>query len=196
MSAFPFAFLFDYSGFEAKIASPLNALIAGDFHPLQQTAISLAKINPEILSLAELSRIPFYFKGDRKRVEDIDDAGILPWLLLVIFSYCSDFTTQLDYSIINQVGLNRNHTIDNTKSLGDLLIKIVPKIVPEEYADEDLCINDCPLGWLDFHDIEKINAVVSANTKQYRTSTDDKFLMILEKAIASKQNIILGYWFN
>lgn len=205
MSSYSFYFLFDYFSFEAKITPVLNALINGSSRELEQVAVELVKDNPEIWDFVGYSRVPLY-DDDEKGIEDVINAGVLPWLLLVIFNYCSEFARQdVDYRILRQAGIDEKtiNMLTDPKSLGNLLEKVASKIVPTNYIDnkgliKNFNINDCPMGWLDIDDIEKIRVILQTNMEQTKTSTSaqNNLLSMLDKAITSKRALILGRWFN
>jgi hypothetical protein len=189
VSIYSFAFLFDYLNFEKKISPALNELMNGNFRELERIAIKLERDNSEIWDLVELSRIPHYDNDLKKGSEDVVGAGVLPWLLLVISSYCSGFSHHLDFGILEEIGIKE-------KPLESLLINIAPEFVPTDYADGKFTINDSALYWLGLNDIEKIKDILRTNVKQAGSGESNGFMTLLDNAMAANKALILGWWVN
>ena len=198
MSSYSFAFLFDYESFKAKVTPALEALVNGSSRELQQVALDFVIDNPNIWDFVEYSRVPLYDDDDEKGIDDVVDAGVLPWLLLVISNYCSKVYKPVDFRIFRQLGIDEDviRMLTQGRPLGDLLIKIEPKIIPNDYVNEDININDCPIDWLSIEDIEKIMTIIEGKIEHASTSSFDIVLTVLHNAIASKKAVIIGSWFN
>ncbi|MFN8412346.1 MAG: hypothetical protein U0Z26_08160 [Anaerolineales bacterium] len=206
MSFYSFTFLFDYSGFKEKISPALDALVIGNSDELQQMAVDLTKENPKIWDFVGYSRVPLYDDDLEKGLDDVVNAGVLHWLLLVIFNYCSNFSRDnhfADSEILRQVGID-DVIIDmlkNPKPLGDLLINISPKIIPTSYMDGNFNINKCPLYWLSVDEVGKIKTAIQTNVKQTNvkqtnTHSLDGLLAMLNNAVDSNKTLLTGFWFN